>query len=106
MFPLYANIKIAGGYKDKINIDSKGNKHESQTYVSGSFDKLNYLKSDAIKLRITNYTNESKLIYDEINNKIHQMETIFEHRSSRTKCTKKVNQYTNLMTKIDEYNNI
>jgi hypothetical protein len=89
-----------------MKIDDIGNKHESQTYVSGSFDTLNYLKSDAIKLRITNYTNESKLIIDEINHKIHQMETIFVYRSSCTKCTKKVNQYENLIKKIDDYKDI
>jgi hypothetical protein len=57
-------------------------------------------------LKITNYTNKSKLIIDEINNKIHQMETIFEYRSSCTKCTNKVNQYENLMKKTDDYNDI
>jgi hypothetical protein len=59
MLTLYTDLKIVGGHKENIKIDDKGNWHESQTYVSGSFDKLNYFKSDAIKLRITNYTNES-----------------------------------------------
>jgi hypothetical protein len=40
---------------------------------------------------------------DEINNKIHQMETIFEYRSSCIKCTKKVNLDENLIKKIDDY---
>jgi hypothetical protein len=57
-------------------------------------------------LRIANDSNESKLIIDEINNKIHQMETLFEYRSSCTKCTKKINLYNNLMKKIDEFKNI
>ena len=57
-------------------------------------------------MRITNYTNESKLIIDEINNKIHQMETIFDYRSSCTKCTKKVNCYENLIKKINDYKDI
>jgi hypothetical protein len=55
---LYTDIKIVRGYKEIIKIDDKGNKHESQTFISGSFDKINYFKSDAIKLRITNYTND------------------------------------------------
>jgi hypothetical protein len=43
---------------------------------------------------------------DEINNKIYQIETIFEYRSFCSKCTKKINQYENLMKKIDDYKNI
>jgi hypothetical protein len=103
MLTLYTDIRFIGGYKENIKIDDKGNKHESQTYISASYDKLNYFKSDAIKLRIINYTNETNLIIDEINNIIHQMETLFEYRSSCTKCTKKVNQYENHIKKIDDY---
>jgi hypothetical protein len=106
MLTLYTDIKITESYKDKININIKGNTYESQTCVNGSFDKLNYFKSDAIQLHITNYTNESTLIIDEINSKLHQTETIFEYRSSCIKCTKKINQFANLMKKIDKYNNI
>jgi hypothetical protein len=103
MLPLNTDIKINGGDQGKINIDSKRNKNESQTYVNGSFDKLNYFKSDDIKLRIINYTNESTIIIDEINNKIYLMKTIFEYRSSSTKRTKKLNQNTGLIKKIYEY---
>jgi hypothetical protein len=34
------------------------------------------------------------------------METKFDYRPSCTKCTKKVNQYTNLMKKIGDYKGI
>jgi hypothetical protein len=104
MLILYVDLKIKGDFKETIKIDKEENRKKSQIYIDGSLDKLNHLKSDAIKLRITNYTNESKLIIDIINNKILQMDTIFEYRSSCTKCIKKVNSYENLMKKIDDYN--
>jgi hypothetical protein len=106
MLTLYVDIKIKSDFKESIKIDDEGNKNESQTRESVSFDKLNYFKSDAIKLRITNYTNKAKIIIDEINNKIHQMKTLNECRSSCVKCTTKVNTYNHLMKKIDQYKKI
>ncbi|GMO12411.1 MAG: hypothetical protein Ta2E_00250 [Mycoplasmoidaceae bacterium] len=96
----YKSLKICQQLHQKIKQVKKWFPNGKENKNISLFWKDEFTNKIIAISRITTIAAQNSVLINEINNKIIQMETIFEYRSSCAECTKQLNNYQLILSNI------